>query len=315
MRFLVTGGSGFIGTHLCRRLAAEGHEVVVLDLRDPETRISGVDYVIGDVRKPADLDRTIPGVHTVFHLAAIVSIPLCQQDPYGSYETNLMGTLRVIEAVRRESERQGRKVRHVFASSAATYGYLGDDGRFLREDQTADPPISFYGAQKLGSEHAIRQSRITYGIPSVIFRFFNVFGPGQDPKSPYSGVITLFTTRLRDKQPLTVFGDGEQTRDFISVHDLVDALCAVPALPEASCDGSPINLGRQRKLTVNALGSLMMKVTGTEVPVERQPPREGDILHSCASIERARAVLGWEPRVSLETGLAELLKGVGAFSA
>lgn len=308
MKHLVTGGSGFIGTHLCRRLISKGHEVVVLDLRDPENPIKGVQYIKGDVRKPVDLDRTIRGVHTVYHLAAIVSIPLCQEDPFGSYETNLMGTLRVIDAIRAESGRQGRKVRHVFASSAAVYGYLGDDGRLLKEEQTADPPISFYGAQKLGSEHAIRQSVDVYGIPSVIFRFFNVFGPGQDPKSPYSGVITLFSTRLRDKQPLSIFGDGKQTRDFVSVHDLVDALEKCAEVPEATCDGKPMNLGREKTLTINELAETMKKVTGVDVPVKHNPPREGDILHSRASIARARSTLKWEPQVSLEKGLAEILK-------
>jgi UDP-glucose 4-epimerase len=308
MKFLVTGGVGFIGTHLCQSLAADGHEVVVLDLRDPETVIPGVKYVRGDIRKPEDLDRTVRDVHTVFHLAAIVSIPLCQQDPYGSYETNLMGTLRVIEAIRRESDRTGQKARQVFASSAATYGYLGDNGQALVEDHTADPPISFYGAQKLGSEHAIRQARDVYGLPAVIFRFFNVFGPGQDPKSPYSGVITLFTARLREGKPLTVFGDGSQTRDFVSVHDLVAALRAVPGLPEKACDARPMNLGSGKTLTVRDLAMAMQEVTGVRVPMQNQPPRDGDILHSRANISRAREVLGWEPKVTLERGLAELLK-------
>ena len=172
-------------------------------------------------------DRTLTsqameGSDVVYHLAATVSVPLCQKDPVDSYSNNFQATLGLLELIRERRVRDGKAIRFAFASTAAVYGARGDDGRALREDDIAQEFMSFYAAQKHASEQAIRLYRTAHGIPAWIFRFFNVFGPGEDPKSPYSGVITVFARLAREGQPLPLHGGGAQTRDFISVHDVVD---------------------------------------------------------------------------------------------
>lgn len=308
-RILVTGGSGFIGTHLCRELVKRAR-VTVIDLREPEQAVPGVEYRVGadrgDVRSAAVLDSAIRGVDAVFHLAAMVSVPLCQERPVESFETNLMGTVKVLEAIRRESDRRGKKLPLVFAGSSVVYGNSGRLDEGVRETAPLGEPLSVYGAQKLGSEHAIRLFQQAYGIPSTVFRFFNVYGAGQDPKSPYSGVISIFAERILSGDPLRLNGGGKQTRDFVSVQDLVRALAMAITLPPEKCDGIPINLGRGDSVSVEELAQLMMEVAGQHVSLEPAPARAGDVLHSQADISRAKAVLGWKPEIDLRTGIRDL---------
>ncbi|MBI2605564.1 MAG: NAD-dependent epimerase/dehydratase family protein [Deltaproteobacteria bacterium] len=304
-KILVTGGAGFIGTHLCRALADE-HEVHVLDLKDPRSAVKGVKYRIGDARDPGTLAEMTRDAACVYHLAAYVSVPYCQEHPGESYENNLVASVRVGEAALAESKRTGRKVRVIFSSSAAVYSRAGIEGKGLRESDVSSVPLSFYGAQKLGSEHALKVYRDLSGLPVVNFRFFNVYGPGQDPKSPYSGVISLFTGAVRENRGLTLNGDGRQTRDFVFVRDLTDALSRASRIPEEACDGNAVNLGTGRSISILDLAEETMKAAGKTVPVKHGPPRAGDVRHSCSDISRARDVLGWEPRVTLAEGLREL---------
>jgi UDP-glucose 4-epimerase len=305
---LVTGGAGFIGTHLCRRLASQSHRVRVLDLRAPETAVPSVEYVRGDVRDAALLEKCMAGVTTVYHLAATVSVPLCQKDPIESYSNNFTATVVVLEAIRRRAAAGHPSPRLVFASTAALYGTNGDDGRALREEDAAIEFLSFYAAQKDASERAISLYARTFGVPAAVFRFFNVYGPGQDPTSPYSGVITVFSRLAREGRDLPLNGGGAQTRDFISVHDLVDGLVAPLSGGKAAWDAEPMNLGSGTAITVRELASKIREALGGRFALVDAPPREGDVLHSRADIRRAREKLGFAPRRDLLTGLRELLE-------
>ena len=306
-KILVTGGAGFIGTHLCRRLVSSGHDVQVLDIADPKSAVEKVTYARGDVRNVADLKRAIEGVDAIYHFAAMVSVPLCQERPIESMETNLMATTNVLESIRQESARRHKSVRLIFAGSSVVYGDLGQQGKPTREDGQLAWPISFYGAQKLSSEHAIRLYHQTYGIPAVVFRFFNVFGPGQDPKSPYSGVISIFSAAAKEARALRLNGGGTLTRDFVSVHDVARANAMALSLPEDKCDGRAMNLGTGRSVTIRELANTMIEVSGTTATTDDAPFRNGDVMHSQADITRAKEVLGWTPEVSLSTGVTELL--------
>lgn len=308
MNLLVTGGAGFIGTHLCRALVKAGHRVSVLDLAKPTTVVEGVKYVQGDIRNSRDMANAIEGVDAVFHFAAVVSVQLCQEQPVEGYKTNVLGTCEVLEAIRNEMNRTGKKIRIIFSGSSVVYGDVGAEGTSIQESTTAPKPLSFYGAQKLASEHAIRLYFETYGIPGVIFRFFNVYGPGQDPRSPYSGVISIFASRVAQGQALRLNGAGKQTRDFFSVYDVCRAGVLALEAPLESCDAVPINLGSSQSITVRQLAETMLEVSGKRVDLIDAPWREGDIMHSRANIERAARVLKWKPSVDLRTGLAEILR-------
>jgi UDP-glucose 4-epimerase len=315
-RILITGGAGFIGTHLSKKLSEEGHAVTVLDLNSPDRALSRVTYVQGDVRVVADIKPLIEKTDAVFHLAAIVSVPECQKDPVGSFETNTASTLRILELIRSENEARPRdkKIRIIFSSSSAVYGDLGA-ARAIAESTPLSDPLSFYGGQKLTSEQLIRLYVSTYAVPAVIFRFFNVYGPGQKATSPYSGVISVFFKALREGQAMVLNAAGVQTRDFVSVHDIVAASClALGSENPRVVSGAPLNLGSGVTITIRALAQSLFKIAGQEPRMTDAPARPGDILHSCASIERAEVELGFRPQVTLDAGLKELAREVGALA-
>lgn len=316
MRILVTGGAGFIGTHLCRRLVSEGHFVRVLDLKDPKAAVPSVSYERGDVRDSKIVERLVREADAVYHFAAIVSVPLCQEKPVESHQTNLLATLQVLDAISEEQKRRNanaqarpkRPIRLIFSGSSVVYGASCQSASDrCVEDSAMAWPLSFYGAQKLGSEHAIRLYFEHHHIPSVVFRFFNVYGPGQDPKSPYSGVISIFSDAIREGRPLHLHGGGSQTRDFISVHDVVDACVRALDAPDDQCTGQAFNLGTGTSVTIRSLAEKMAHVVGRNVDLIETPAREGDVKFSLASIARAERILEWHPKVSLEQGLSELL--------
>lgn len=298
---LITGGSGFIGTHLCRRLVGQGCRVRVLDLKGPDSAVQGVEYRQGDVRSDDQVSEAMRGVEAVYHLAARVSVPLCQSDPIGSYETNHAGTLKVLEAARRSG-----RPRVIFASSAAVYGDQGREGRGLGEELPT-LPLSFYGAQKASAEQALRQYALHAGVPSISFRFFNVFGEGQDPASPYSGVVSVFARRALLGEPLSVYGSGNQTRDFVAVEDVAEACFRVLGLPAEKLVGQAVNLGTGGVLTVKEIAQAIRGAARSSSEIRSEPARAGDIAHSCADIRRARELLGWSPQRGLLEELAGLI--------
>ena len=308
--FLITGGAGFIGTHLARRLIQQGRQVRVLDLVSPPDPVPDVQYLVGDVTRAQTLLPAMAGVDAVFHLAAIVSVPRCQEGPSESYLTNFTGTVNVLEAARGVGVATGRMPRFVMASSAAVYGDLGRENEPLRESLSLQAPLSFYGAQKLASEHAVLRYSRDLGLPALSFRFFNVFGAGQDASSPYSGVISLFAREASAKRPLRILGDGNQTRDFVAVEDLVEACTRVLDLNPSRLQGQAINLGMGKAIRIRELAEIMRRITRLEASIESGPARGGDVRHSLADVSEASALLGWKATVDLETGLGRMIHRV-----
>lgn len=306
-KVLITGGAGFIGTHLARSLIRDGHQVMSLDLKTqvPDS-VPGVQYVTGDARdRETVCDLLQQGAITaVYHLAATVSVPLCQKDVNESYSQNLNATLNVLDAIRES----GRAIRFAFASSAALYGSLGDSMEPLSEEFVSSRFNSFYAAQKHASEKAIELYQEFHKIPSLIFRFFNVYGQGQDPSSPYSGVITLFSARACRDQPLTLYQAGVQTRDFVPVTEISRALVSALQLAPDQWDSTVINLGTGVRTSVRALAETIVEITGAQSELINGPPREGDVIHSLARTDRARQRLNFVANADLEFELSQILQ-------
>lgn len=298
--YLVTGGAGFIGGHLAERLVRDGKSVRILDNfssgREANLRSWGdrAEIIRDDIRDRAVVARAMAGVRVVFHLAAMPSVPKSVADPLTSHDVNVNGTLNVLLAAR-----DARVQRVVFTSSSAVYG----DAPALpkREDMTPTP-ISPYGLHKLIGEQYCALFTRTYGLQTISLRYFNVYGPRQDPQSEYAAAIPKFITCLLAGRAPTVFGDGEQTRDFTYVANIVDAnLAAANAAPEAV--GQVFNIAGGRRISVNELITTLNKILGTTITPSYAPPRPGDVLHSLADIEKARRLLDGTPRVELTEGL------------
>ncbi len=304
MTYLVTGGCGFIGSHLVDALLAAGQRVVVLD--DLSTGLTGnlgpgAQLIEGSVTDPETVARAMAGVEGVFHLAAIASVVLANEAWLATHEVNQAGTVTVFEA----AARAGR-IPVVYASSAAVYG--AQTALPLAED-VPPVPLTAYGADKLGSELHGRVAAQIHGVPTVGLRFFNVYGPRQLPGSPYSGVISIFADRVRRGLELTLHGDGSQTRDFVYVGDVVQAL----RLAMDHCHGLDIpaadvaNVCTGRPTSITALAEQLMVVAGRRVAVTQAPPRPGDIPASVGDPSRAKALFGFRSMTPLADGLAVLL--------
>jgi UDP-glucose 4-epimerase len=299
MRSLVTGGAGFIGSHIVEALIREGGEVVVLDNlstgceRNLEDIAQGFDFHKGDVRNGRDLERAVDGARAVFHLAAQVSVPLSVSDPVLTYEVNAVGTARLLEACVKAGVR-----RVVLSSSCAVYG---DDEALPKSEDMTPQPLSAYAATKVTGEHLMSVYDRLHDLETLSLRYFNVFGPRQDPASEYAAVIPKFIQRMGAGGNPVFFGDGRQTRDFIYVSNVVDANLAAARCAEPG--GRVLNIGSGESIDLVRLVEVLNEVLGTNLEPTHEPPRPGDILHSRASTGEARRVLGWEPRVGLAEGL------------
>jgi UDP-glucose 4-epimerase len=299
--FLVTGGAGFIGSHLCDALVRRGDTVRVLDDLSTGSRDnlpSGVTLIEADVADPDAVRAAVEAVDGVFHLAAIASVARGVTDWLGTHRVNLAGTITVFDAIRR----RGVPIPVVYASSAAVYG---DCATVPIVEDAERRPLSAYGADKYACELHARVASHVHGIPATGLRFFNVYGPRQDPRSPYSGVISIFCERIARGAPIDVFGDGGQTRDFIFVADVVAALLAGMQQPAADapvfnvCTGTPTNLLE--------LAQTIADLAGTALDVRHREPRAGDIRHSTGTPHRARAAFSLGEPVPLRAGLREVL--------
>lgn len=301
---LVTGGAGFIGSHLVDALLAKGYAVRVLDnlstgkvanlpLSNPH-----LELIEGDVADAAVLARSMVGCQAVAHLAAVASVQASVDDPVSTHQSNFVGTLNVCEAMRAHGVK-----RVLFASSAAVYGNNGE-GLAIDED-TAKAPLTPYAVDKLASEYYLDFYRRQHGLEPAIFRFFNIFGPRQDPSSPYSGVISIFTERAQQGLPITVFGDGEQTRDFVYVGDLVTLL--VQALELSEIAVGACNVGLDRATTLKQLLAEIAGVLGGLPQVSYGQARPGDIRHSRANNARLLSRYQFPPATPMAIGLARLL--------
>ncbi len=296
--YLVTGGAGFIGSHLVEALLARGESVRVADNFSSGTRANipaGVDVVEGDLAAPGIATRAMTGVDYVLHMAAVPSVPRSVADPIGTNHDNVDATLQVLVAARDAGVR-----RVVFSGSSAEYG---DSPDLPKREDMVPTPVTPYGLQKLIGEQYCRMFTSLYGLETVSLRYFNVFGPRQSPDSPYSGVISLFIHAFLRGQAPTVFGDGAQTRDFVYVSDVVSGVLRAATTPGVA--GESINIATGRSVSVLQLVNALQQVVGTSVAPVFAPPRGGDVLHSQADITKARTRLAFEPAVSLEDGLRQ----------
>jgi len=309
VKTLVTGGAGFIGSNVVRALLDRGDDVRVLDNFSTGNRANlaeiagGLQLVEGELRSYERVHNAVRGVEVVFHLGALGSVPRSVQDPLTSSAVNVEGTLNVLLAARDESVR-----RVVFASSSSIYG--NQDELPLRETMAPDP-ISPYGVAKLAAErYCVSFSRVYPSFETVVLRYFNVFGPRQDPRSQYAAVVPLFLTAIAAGEPVTIFDDGEQSRDFTYVDNVVAAnLLAADA---GGASGQIFNISAGAPSSVNELAEATGHLLGRDVERRYLPPRPGDLRNSWADVSKARDVLGYETSVSLEDGLqrtAEFLLG------
>ena len=300
---LVTGGAGFIGSHLVSALLAEGYAVRVLDnlstgrLENLAEVLHRIDFRRGDVREAALVAELCRGADFVLHQASLVSVPASIADPEAAYEIIVRGTLNVLEAARATGVK-----RVVLASSSAVYG---DAPGGPRAETLAPRPLSPYAAAKLAAEALGRAYYHSYGLETVSLRYFNVYGPRQDPNSPYAAVIPSFIAALADGRRPVIFGNGEQTRDFIHVFDVVRANLLAMTAPGVG--GETVNIGTGRGVSVNQLLREIASLFGVPPAAEYAPPRPGDIRASVAETLRARRLLGFVPEIGLRQGLADLL--------
>jgi UDP-glucose 4-epimerase len=298
--YLLTGGCGFIGSHLAAALTARGDQVRVLDDLSTGSRANlapGATLIEGDVSDPATVRAAMEGVDGCFHLAAIASVERGVREWWLTHRVNLSGTIAVFDAARAAGP-----IPVVYASSAAVYG---EQETLPITEGVPKAPLSAYGADKLGCEQQARVAGHVHGVPSLGLRFFNVFGPRQDPKSPYSGVISIFCDRLSAREPVKIFGDGSQTRDFIYVADIVAGLLA--AMQAADTSAPVLNLCTGQATSVLELARLIAALCNAPHAPEHLPPRSGEIRHSVGSPDRARAMLGLGPPTGLRDGLAATL--------
>lgn len=303
MRALVTGGCGFVGSHLVDRLIAEGHHVAVLDNLSSgkrENLNAAASLHVGDIADPATVTPLIAEADVVFHLAAIASVQICEEQPDVAARTNVTGTENIFKAA------ASKTIPVIYASSAAVYG--DNPNLPLSEDSTTQP-LGNYGRHKLQNEVIAAAHK---SAPSVGLRFFNIYGPRQDASSPYSGVISKFMSNAVAGKPLTFFGDGEQTRDFIYVADIVSLL--MQSWKHASgCDVFNGCTGKQ--VSLKELAAAILSVTGSTSSLQHAEGRAGDIRHSLGSTLKASNLLGFSAKTKLESGLNDLYQSEAARAA
>ncbi len=299
MRYLITGGAGFIGSNIVEELVRRGHSVAVLDdlsggKEDNLAAVrSKIEFHRGSICDLSDTMEACRGADYVVHLAARTSVPRSVKDPLETNRVNIDGTLNVLVAAR-----DAKVKRVVYAASSSAYG----ETRELPKVETMPPtPISPYGVSKLVGELYAQVFGRVYGLENVSLRYFNVFGPRQDPTSQYSGVLSRFSLALLDGGQPVVFGDGEQSRDFTYVDNVVDA--TLRACEAGGASGMVLNVGTGARITLNQVLKVFEKIIGKPIRARYDPPRTGDILHSQADVNLGRRVLGYEPRVDFEQGL------------
>lgn len=301
MRILVTGGGGFIGSHLAERLVRDGHDVRVLDNFATGRRenlsafADQLELIEGDIQSYERAHTAVRGCDLVFHQAALPSVPRSVQDPLTSNASNVIGTLNVLLAAR-DSE----VTRVIFASSSSVYGA---NETLPKQEELPALPISPYAVAKLAAEGYCRSFSQVYGLDTVALRYFNVFGPRQDPKSQYAAVVPNFIVAANEDRALTVFGDGEQSRDFTYIENVVEANMLAMSAPEAA--GRHYNIACGEPVTLNQLIDELGVLSGHELTVINAEPRPGDVRHSLADISRARDELGYRPSIGFAQGLRQ----------
>src|SRR5258706_6838176 len=301
--YLVTGGAGFIGSHLAEELVRRGHRVRIVDSlitgkRRNFSHIPGVEFIEGDLAKPGVAEVAVKGIDYVLHQAAIPSVPRSVEDPIASNTANITATLNVLVAARDAGVR-----RLVYAGSSSAYG---DTPTLPKREDMPTNPLSPYALQKLVAEQYCQMFTRLYGLETVTIRYFNVFGPRQDPGSPYSGVISLFSTALLDNRQPTIYGDGGQTRDFTYVTNVVDGVLRACEAPQAA--GEVINVATGGRISLNELLRVMSGLVGAKTSPIYKEERAGDVKDSQADITKANRLLGYTPIVGLQEGLKHTIE-------
>mgnify|MGYP005842295865 CR=1 FL=1 len=303
--YLITGGAGFIGSHLAERLVKKGETVRIVDNFSTGSRhniahlLSRITLYERDITDLEALREPMRGVDYVLHQAAIPSVPRSVADPIATHASCVTGTLNVLIAARDAGVK-----RVVYAASSSAYGDIEGD---FKVETMAPRPLSPYAAAKLAGEQYCQAFTTVYGLETVSLRYFNVFGPRQDPNSPYSAVIPLFIKAMLAAQPPTIHGDGLQSRDFTYIDNVVDGnLLACHA--DSRVAGQVMNVACGQRISLLDLIAVLNRLMGTDITPVFGPPRPGDVRHSCADISKAGHLLGYAPRVSLETGLAHTLE-------
>jgi len=302
--YLVTGGAGFIGSHIVQRLVADGQGVRVLDNFATGRRenlapfASRIELIEGDLRRPEDCRRACDGADVVFHEGAVPSVPKSVEDPVTSHQANVDGTFNLLVAAR-----DARCRRVVYAASSSAYGDLPE----LPKRETACPsPRSPYAVAKLVGEHYLRAFFLCYGLETISLRYFNVFGPRQDPASQYAAAIPAFVTAILKDEPPVIYGDGEQTRDFTYIDNVVHA--NILAAKAAKTEGQVVNIACGERISVNEIIRLINELLGKNVASKHVEDRPGDVKHSLAAIDEARRILGYESIVKFEDGLRRAIE-------
>jgi UDP-glucose 4-epimerase len=314
MKYLVTGGAGFIGSHITDALIERGHDVVVLDNLSSghKENLSGVmdriEFVEGDIRDPEACLKAAEGCDGIFHEAALVSVPDSVNRPRDNHDINITGTLNILEAARQQKVK-----RVVFASSAAVYG---DNPELPKQENMLPEPKSPYALAKLTGEYYLKVYAECFGLETVALRYFNVFGVRQDPSSMYSGVISIFSERIKKGLPITIYGDGEQTRDFVNVADVVQANLLAMEAPSLQASNlkpqtggfAAFNVATGKQTSLLGLVAVLGELCGVTPETKFSPSRLGDIQHSLADISKIRKILGYDPQVELKAGLGLLIE-------
>ncbi|MSR36376.1 MAG: SDR family oxidoreductase [Gemmatimonadetes bacterium] len=307
---VVTGGAGFIGSHLVDRLLADGARVRVLDDFSTGRRenlahvLDRIELIEGSVTDPSSCAAACAGAQFVFHEAAIPSVQRSVADPMRTHEVGATGTLRMLVAAK-----EARVRRFVYAGSSSAYG---DTPTLPKQEDMAERPLSPYAVAKLTGEHYVRVFAHVYGLQTVVLRYFNVFGPRQDPSSQYSAAIALFITAAAEGRPPTINGDGEQTRDFTYIDNVVEANLLAARTPRERVSGLVFNVGAGERTSVNQLWAMVQTVVGSRVTAVHGPARPGDVRDSLADLTRIRDAMGYEARVGLEEGLRTTARAVMA---
>ena len=301
--YLVTGGAGFIGSHLAEELVRGGHSVRIVDSlitgkRANLAHVPGIEFVEGDLAEPGVAERAVQRIDYVLHQAAIPSVPRSVKDPVSSNRANITSTLNLLVAARDAGVK-----RLVYAGSSSAYG---DTPVLPKREDMAPNPLSPYALQKLVGEQYCRMFTQLYGFETVTTRYFNVFGPRQDPGSPYSGVISLFSTALLEGRQPTIYGDGGQTRDFTYVANVVDGVLRACEAPNVA--GEVMNVATGSRISLNELLQTMNRIVGTNLEAVYAGARPGDVRDSQADITKAQMLLGYSPTVGLEEGLQRTLE-------
>ncbi|MEJ5259470.1 MAG: SDR family oxidoreductase [Anaerohalosphaeraceae bacterium] len=303
-RFLVTGGAGFIGSHLCRRLVHEGAFVRVLDNLSTGKKsnladiLNSVEFVEGDMGDEAAARRCMQGIDIVFHQGALPSVPRSVENPAATHRDCVDATFTLLTAAR-----DAKVKRFIYAASSSAYG---DSPTLPKIESMAPNPLSPYAAAKLFGEYYCSVFSKVYGLETVSLRYFNVFGPRQDPKSQYAAAIPAFITSILNDRPPTIYGDGEQSRDFTYVENVVQANLLAAKAPKTA--GEVINIACGQRITLNEVVRLINRHTGKNIHPTYAPPRPGDVRHSLADIRKAQELLGYEPIVSFEEGLRRTIE-------